>query len=229
MAQNINKLLHALPLFSELDEDELDNIASKSTFLRLKRGELLFSTGFPATHVYIIVSGSTKLVRPHPDGKERIVHLLIRGEMFGAVVAMQGGYYPVNAVALEESTIMKVEAKIFSTFFLSHPKVGRMLISQIGERMQQAHSDRVLSFDSVDKRIAVFLLDLFDQVQTVFGKTRRIPIPLTRQDIADRVGSTVETVIRILSQWSKQNLIITKDKYIEIPDSQNLRKSINIV
>lgn len=221
--------LKILPLFAGLDTSEIEALASQCEFCQLKRGEELFSAGYKATHAYIVLVGSAKLVRAHPDGKERIVHLLLRGEMFGAPVAMQGGFYPVSAVALEESTVMKIEAKIFGTFFLNHPKVGQMLIRQMSERMQQAHSDRVMSYDAVEKRIAVFLLDLFDQVQTIFGKTSRIPVPLTRQDIANRVGSTVETVIRILSGWSKQGLILTEDRYIEIPKPLALRQTVGII
>src|SRR3990167_6720481 len=201
MDKKISSYMKNISIFSQLNQSEMVVLSEKCTICHLKRGEHAFSAGYQATHVYIILSGSAKLVRSHPDGKERIVHLLMRGEMFGAAVAMQSGFYPVSAVALEESTVMKIESKIFGTFFLTHPKVGQMLIGQMSERLQQAHSDRVMSYDTVEKRIAVFLLDLYDQVQTLFGKTSRIPVPLTRQDIADRVGSTVETVIRILSAW----------------------------
>ena len=228
MNQKIIDIMKALPLFAGLEKNELEMLAQKCAFPHFQRGELLFSAGYPATDVYIILTGSVKLVRAHPDGKERIVHLLLRGEMFGAPVAMQGGYYPVNAIALEQSTIMKIVTTNFQELFLKHPKVGQILIAQMSERMQQAHSDRVLSYDAVEKRIAWFLIDLLERIQKNFSRTSRIPIPLTRQDIADRVGSTVETVIRTLSTWSKQNLIDTQDKYIEIPSIPALRKAANL-
>ena len=85
-----------------------------------------------------------------------------------------------------------------------------------------------MSFDSTEKRIAIFLLDLLERIQNTYGSTSRITIPLTRQDIADRVGSTVETVIRILSTWSKQKLIDTQDKYIEIPNMSTLRQVVGL-
>lgn len=228
MDKKISSYMKNISIFSGLGQSEMEVFAAKCTLCHLKRGEHAFSAGYPATHVYIILSGSAKLVRSHPDGKERIVHLLMRGEMFGAAVVMQGGFYPVNAIALEQSTTMKIEAKTFQDFFLRHPTVGQILIAQLGERIQQAHNDRVMSFDSIEKRIAVFLLELLERVQNAFGKTSRITIPLTRQDIADRVGSTVETVIRTLSIWSKQKLIDTQDKYIEIPNPSTLRKATGL-
>lgn len=222
------EIMKALPLFSELKAGELEELAAKSALCSLKRGEILFSAGYPASHVYIVLFGSAKLVRAHPDGKERIVHLLLTGDMFGAAVALQGGFYPVSALALEQSSIMKIETKAFQEHFLRHPAVGKLLISQLGERLQQAHSDRVMSFDAVEKRIAIFLLELLERVQTISGATSRIPIPLTRQDIADRVGSTVETVIRVLSAWSKEKLVLTRDKYLEIPNAKALREILSL-
>ncbi len=228
MDKKISSYMKNISIFSQLNQSEMVVLSEKCTICHLKRGEHAFSAGYQATHVYIILSGSAKLVRSHPDGKERIVHLLMRGEMFGAALVMQGGFYPVNAIALEQSTVMKIEAKTFQDFFLLHPKVGQILIAQLGERIRQAHSDRVMSFDSTEKRIAIFLLDLLERIQNTYGSTSRITIPLTRQDIADRVGSTVETVIRILSTWSKQKLIDTQDKYIEIPNMSTLRQVVGL-
>jgi len=217
-----------LPLFNSLSDEELLNMLDECEIVPLKKGEILFSAGYPATHVYIILSGCTKLVRSNPDGRERIVHLLLRGEMFGAAVAMQGGFYPVNAIALEDCIVMKICTKAFQNYFLRHPKLGQHLIAQLGERLQRAHTDRASSLDPVDRRVGLFLLDLLARSNKSFGHTLRIPIPLTRQDIADSVGSTVETVIRTLSQWSKANLIITQDRYIEIPHPERLKNAINV-
>jgi CRP-like cAMP-binding protein len=225
--KNSAEKMKSLPLFQKLDQVELERLALTCHLLEFKRGEVLFSAGHPAEHVYIIIYGSAKLVRAHPDGKERIVHLLIRGEMFGAAVAMQSGYYPVNAITLEQSCVLKIKSDIYRNIFLNHPIIGQTLVAQLSERVMQAHSDRVMSFDPVDKRIAIFLLELLERVQGIFGSTTRIPVPLTRQDIADRVGSTVETVIRHISLWSKQKIIKTQDRYIEILDPQSLRSKTN--
>lgn len=224
--EKVHHIINKLPLFSSLSKAEALEMSQITDLLSLKRGEVLFSAGYPATHVYIVLSGCTKLVRSNPDGKERILHLLLIGEMFGAAVAVNGGFYPVSAIAMEQSLVMQIPTGVYQNFFLKHPKVGHILINQLGERIQKAHNDRIMSFDSVDKRVAAFLLDLLLRIKKVFGMTNRIPIPLTRQDIADCVGSTVETVIRITSSWSKQGWIDTQDKYIEIIQPSSLEKLI---
>ncbi len=215
-----------LPLFASLSEEEMDLLAAKSELVVLNRKEVLFEVGDPAAHAFLLLSGSLKLTRPHPEGRERIVHLFLRGDLLGAAVAIQDGTYPASAVALEQSVVMKIEQGSFGSLFLNHPKIGKTLIAQMGERIQQAHMDRLGTFNSVEKRIAHFLLDLLKQVCIVYGPTSRITIPLTRQEIADRIGSSVETVIRIMSLWSKTGWIQTSDQMIEISDPKRLMEIV---
>lgn len=215
-------------LFAGLEEEDVLSLSSHCRLRHIRRGETLFYAGDPATNVYVVMFGSAKLVRSNPEGKERIVHLLLRGEMFGAAVALQQGGYPVTAVGLEHSSLIEIATPVFKSVFMKHPKIGQALVSQMSERIQQAHSDRIMTFDSVDKRIAAFLVDILMRSRKKFGMTTRIPVPLTRQDVADRVGTTVETVIRTLSEWSKCGLVITESKQIEIPNVEQLCESVGI-
>ncbi len=215
-------------LFEGLGEDEVLSLSSHCRLRHIRRGETLFRAGDPATNVYVVMFGSAKLVRSNPEGKERIVHLLLRGEMFGAAVALQQGNFPVTAVGLEHTSIIEISTPVFKSVFMKHPKIGQTLVTQMSERIQQAHNDRIMSFDSVDKRIAAFLMDILMRSQKKFGMTTRIPVPLTRQDIADRVGTTVETVIRTLSEWSKSGLVVTESKQIEIPSVVEFAKVVGI-
>lgn len=229
MAQlDLLQLLSQNEIFAELGPEELIALSAHCRLQQIRRGEVLFHAGSPATHVYMIMFGSTKLVRSNAEGRERIVHLLLSGELFGAAVALQRGMFPVSAVSLEHTGVIEIAAPTFKTVFMKHPKIGQTLVAQMGERMLQAHADRVMSFDSVDKRVAAFLTDLLHRSCSRFGPTTRIPVPLTRQDIADRVGTTVETVIRILSDWSKENLVLTEKKQIEIPDTEKLCQAVGI-
>jgi CRP-like cAMP-binding protein len=217
-------------LFSKLAPDEVLAFSSHCRIRHIRRSETLFHSGDAASSVYVVMFGSVKLVRSNAEGKERIVHLLLRGEMFGAAVALQpGGAYPVTAIGLEHTGLIEISGSVFKNVFMKHPKIGQTLVSQMSERIQQAHNDRVMSFDSVDKRIAAFLMDLLQRSCERFGKTTRIPVPLTRQDIADRVGTTVETVIRTLSDWTKAGLVTTESKQIEIPNIDAFCHAVDIV
>lgn len=226
MSSTTNKLLKSCSIFQDLHDEELNSLIKECNILNPKRGEILFSAGYPASHVFIVLMGSTKLIQANPDGKERIVHFMFRGDMFGAAVVMNGGFYPVSAKALEQSSILSIQKNIFSDIFLKHPIIGKVLISQMGERIMQAHHDRVNAYDSVEKRTAAFFLEILKKSRSLMGQTKRISIPLTRQDIADRIGSTVETVIRTLSQWEKDQFINSAEKYIDILNETALENII---
>jgi len=217
-----------IKVFSDLSDKDVGELTKEVEALRLKRGDFLYKMGDQAQFVYIVTVGSVKLVKYHPEGKERIVHFLLRGELFGAMVALNGGVYPLSALALEESTVLKIKADVFKQVYLNHPKIGQNLIEQISQRMMSAHDDRLFTIESVDKRIALFLVELLDRVQKIYGQTSRINLPLTKQDIADKVASTVETVIRIMGKWTKQKLVIVKDRYVEIPDVVQFKKNFDI-
>ncbi|EKD42686.1 MAG: transcriptional regulator [uncultured bacterium] len=219
----IDQNLKQLEIFSGLESSDLDLLTQHTELHNFKRGSFIYKTGDEASYVYLMNVGSVKLIKSHPDGKERIIHILLRGEVFGAMVVMNKGFYPVSAVGLEEGSCLKIAASVFRQIFLNHPKIGQKLMLQISQRMQMAHDDRLFTIDSVEKRIAFFLLDLLERIQKIYGQTSRINLPLTKQDIADKVASTVETVIRIMGQWSRQNLVLIKDRYIEIPDISLLK------
>ncbi len=213
-------------LFSTIDDQEFVNLMAGTILIQFKKGTVLYEAGEEAKHVYLLKSGSLKLVRIHSEGRDRIVHILLRGEVFGAVVALNNGLYPLRVQGLEEGSCLKIERDIFKQLFMAHPKLGAKLMLQISQRMISAHDDRLNTIESVDKRVALFLLDLLERIQKIYGPTSQINLPLTKQDIAERVASTVETVIRVMGQWSKSNLIAIKDRHIEIPDIALLKQNV---
>lgn len=210
--------LHALPLFGAADAAAVEWLARGCTVRAWLRGERLVAAGEPASHVYLLVCGSAKVVRGHPGGRSRIIHLLLRGDLLGAAVALQRGSYPVDAVALESTTAVQIAAADFSERFLLHPVCGAALTQQLSERLDHAHGDQATIYDAVEVRLARFLSDLLARVQRQFGPTTRIPVPLTRQDLAECIGSTVETVIRTMSPWTARGWIALHDRRIDLLD-----------
>ena len=128
------KLTKSCPLFSQLSDLEIENILLHSAIKSFDRSESLYKAGSPATHVYILLMGSAKLVRHHPDGKERIVHILLPGEMFGAAVALQGGTYPISAIALELSTAMEITREAFEQHFMAQRTIRQIRNCSLKQR-----------------------------------------------------------------------------------------------
>ena len=221
--KNIHQLLQNT---FKMEEKEALVLLKNSSPIEWKKGDFVFEAGEKADFVFIVLSGALKLYRLHADGKERIVRFLLPGEVAGAVVAMNQEAYPLSAKTLDYSVVLKIRSGVFQKIFLSHPQLGPQFAKQIAERIQEAHTDSLMVFDSVEKKLAHCILDLLHRFQKRVGPTRRIPLSLTRQDIANRIGASVETVIRVFSEWAKKGLVLTQDKYVEVPHENLLEELV---
>lgn len=220
---NNSSLLAALPGFDQLPSNDIENLTKQCTLFSYAKGEAVFRAGDFAEEVFIMVSGSAKLVRHHAAGKDRIVHIVMKGDLFGAAVALKREVYPISAVALEEVSVLSIQSSIFQNSFLLHPLVGRMLLQQMGDRIQRVHEDMLAVYDNVENRILYFLLELQERIDERFGKSSKISIPLTNQNIADRVGTTVETAIRLTQKLRSEGVISQSNRHYTVCDPESVR------
>lgn len=202
--------LATLELFANVPSSEKEELSQCSEWVTFKKNQQLFEMGQDATHIFIVGYGVIKLVRPLSSGEEMTMSHMQRGQLIGALVAMSSqARYPARAVAMEDSGLIRVTATGFKNIIESNKSLGRMLMEQISCRMINLQTDKALSTSSVQKRIAEFLLRI-----TKNEPDQATPIKLTRQEIANSVGTTVETVIRILSQWTALKILKTEDRRI---------------
>ena len=117
----------------------------------------------------------------------------------------EASIYPLTAIALEESGLVKIARKTFCEAGLKNDVFALELDRQIIETLQAFQKSKAMNRSSVENRVADLLLRLHSSQPKELGD--RIMIRLTRQDIADAVGSMVESVIRVLSKWTKENVI----------------------
>lgn len=202
--------LRTLALFTDVPPSEMDQLSLCSEWVTYKKNQHLFEMDQEVTHVYIVGYGVIKLVRPIASGEEMTMSYMQRGQLIGALVAMNAhARYPARAVAMEDSGLIKVTAPGFKSIIESNKSLGRTLMEQISSRMINLQTDKAFSTASVQKRIAEFLLRI-----TKNEPDRATPIKLTRQEIANSVGTTVETVIRTLSQWTALKILKTEEQRI---------------
>lgn len=214
--QNKIKTITKLPLFKHLSEKDLAELIECGEILAYERGKNIFKAGDKPEHVFILISGAAKLIRHHAHGRDRIVHIVMKSDLFGAAVAFQKNCYPITATTLQDSSAFAIQARLFKTKFLAHQIIGKILLQQMGDRMQRAHEDLIATYDNVQKRILHFLLDL-QMRSNRLNHSSQISIPLTLQNIADCIGSSVETVIRETRKLRDQNLINVDRRFYSIP------------
>lgn len=196
------------PIFQGIARDELERIREGARTRKLHRGEMLFSQGDPATHVYVLEAGRMRLVQVHPDGRAVIHRILTPGELFGGVAALGEARYPVSAEALEESQVLGWSGEMLQQLLLRCPRVALNLlrlqarrIEELQERIQELVSERV------ERRVARAVLRLARQTGRRTEEGILVDLPLRREDLANLTGTTLYTASRILSRWEQLGIV----------------------
>jgi len=126
---------------------------------------------------------------------------------------------------MEPSILLKLPRKDFFLFFGRHPFVATEMIVELGRQLREAQATiKSLAVDRVEQRIAQILLKLADKVGVSEKGGIMINLPLTRQDLADMAGTTVETAIRVMSRFTKSKIIRPADGKIFLLHPQSLQR-----
>lgn len=218
------QLLRASPVFAALPPKEIDALAAVAREERLRPREYVFMEGDPAQWLCVVRSGRVKILRHSRTGKDVVLELLGSGEVFGGVAVFERRPYPAAAQATETSVIVKVPGDAVIGLAERHPSIIREMALMIGRRLRSAHdSVKSLSVDPVEARLAAALLRLADREGTRSRQGLTLPFHLTRQSLADMTGTTVETTIRIVSRWIKDDLVADESGRLVLQDLEALR------
>lgn len=215
-------LLERIALFRGLTPAETKALALVCRVQVCERGDTVFVEGTRATEMSFVALGTVKIVKSTPT-RSVILRIVGAGSPVGIVAAWEGRPYPGTAIAVEPSTVLHVPEREFFALSDRHPEILRQLL-QLMMRRQVQLGQRVSEMTgSVESRIAQALLDLVASAVKADGARAVVPLSLTRQEIADLAGTTVETAIRIMSRWGKEGLVLTEEDGFVIPDVTRLR------
>jgi CRP-like cAMP-binding protein len=211
----------AVPLFRCLNEDERKLLGPVCRAVAYEKGEEIFREGDEAADLCFVAIGRVKVVKAGSD-RDVILGLFGTGEPIGAVALFEGKRFPASAIALEPSTILRVPERDFFATIDAHPEMTRRLLQ--GLMLRQFEISRRLAdlTGTVEKRIARLFLMLARHVGRLVAPGATIPLALSRQEIADMTATTVETAIRVMSRWGKENVVITQPDAFTIPDLRAL-------
>ncbi len=215
MSLKFHSQIESLPLFKAMNAEHSEAMFVGADEKVLKHRQVLFREGEPATHVALAVQGAFKLVKLSPDGHDVIVHFATPGELIGALLMQRkDSVYPVTTIAMGLSIVVRIPRDIFMKSWVSEKSVQEYMGEMMFGRMNLMHSQMALAKAPLPQKIAAQLLSLIERYS---GREETIlPVPLTRQEISDAVGASVESVIRVMSEWSQSGIIATSDQLIEI-------------
>lgn len=209
-----------LPFFSSLSERELEeSVAPLFQEERFREGEYLFYEGDPSQGLFLLEEGRIKIIKHSTRGKDIILRLLNPEEMFGEVAAFDGGPCPASAQALEDTVVLHLSQGDFLMLLERYPSIALRVMEDLGRKLRDAHDlIRALTTETVEKRIATVLLKLAEKLGKPEERGIRLKIHLSRQDLADMAGTTIETAIRVLTKFTKDRLLTKEGKFIIILD-----------
>jgi CRP-like cAMP-binding protein len=209
-------LLRRSPIFRRLSPGDRARVAEVARLVSFERGDLIFAEGDPADRFLSIVDGRVKVFKSTPAGKEIILEIFGPGSPLGAVAVYEGVPFPASALAIEPTTCLHIDQKAFFRLLEQHPALVRGLLSGLTLRLAELTRRLAeLTGGRVEARFSRLFLKLADQI----GRAERdgvfVPMPLSRQELADLTGTTIETAIRIMSRWQKEAVVHTeKDGFL---------------
>ena len=183
-----------------------------------EKGAVIFSEGDASEQLYTVIEGRVKIVKTTARGTDVILEIFGPGDPLGAVAVYESRAYPAAAVALEPTTCLVVPRQAFFALLERYPTLVRGLLTGLTHRLVELTNRLAeLSTGRVEARLARFFLKLARDI----GQRRTdgifVPLVLSRQEIADMIGTTIETSIRIMSRWGKERLVRTdKDGFLVI-------------
>lgn len=215
---DIDAVLRATPVFQKLSSEDRRKVADVAAVRRYSKGQIIFEQGTPSDAFYTIASGRVKIFRMLPTGKDVILEVFGTGDPVGALAAYDGRPFPASAAALEDTACVVIHRPVFFRLLEEHPSLVRGLMLGLTHRLVEL-TNRVTELSGA--RIEPRFARLFLKLAAEKGRPERggtfVPLALSRQELADMTGTTIETAIRIMSRWGKQGIVRTeKDGFVVV-------------
>lgn len=211
-------------MFKGIDAKDLKEIEPLFQSVSFAKREAIFQEGDPSDWLYIVEEGKVKITKLSQEGKEIILEIIPSSGMFGGIAVVKGFPYPANAVVMEDAKLLKISRQNLMKVLDRFPEVMFSLIQNLGERLKDSHETKKnIALEKVSSRIAALLSKLAEQTGTKTTTGVSLELKLTKQDIAEMVGTTVETSIRTMSKFKKMGLIEEKAGKIIIKDLEGLK------
>jgi CRP/FNR family nitrogen fixation transcriptional regulator len=183
------------------DSIEFGGVALRGVRMRFQRNEEIFGQDEPAEYVYRVVSGAVRTMRFTSDGRRQILGFHLPGDVFGLEL---GDDYTLSAEAVAASDIVMVRRSTIEKAANDDMRAARSLLKLTSEQLASAREHAlVLGRKGAGERVAAFLLQLANR----FVAKRELDLPMSRADIADYLGLTIETVSRAFSEFERNAAI----------------------
>lgn len=218
------QLLRSSALFRVMDDATLAAVARLVRIRRFRHDEVIFHAGDPGDSLFVIGSGSVKVVLGSPGGEEAIIATLGRGDFFGELSVLDGAERSATAVALEPTELGSVAGAPFLVLVETQPGLRRALLAGLAAEVRHLtrHVEE-LHFLHLPGRLAARLVELARQAEGS-GPGAELSWPYTQSDLASMIGGSRQSVSHLLSDLAAEGLVRVEHDTIIIPDIETLAR-----
>lgn len=220
--EKITDILSSIPSFSGLSETQIGEIKQIAVDRHFAKGEIIFFQGDEGNGFYIIISGMVKIFKVSPEGKEHIMRIVTRGEPFGQVAVYAGRAFPASAQAIAKSHLLFLPRTEFVQLINHNPSLALSMLANLSMRLREftVHVEN-LALKEVPGRLAAYLIHLAEEQR---NEDDMVSLNISKVQLSSLLGTTPETLSRILTQMQGRGLIEVKRRDIRILDHPGLEE-----
>ncbi|MBC8320773.1 MAG: Crp/Fnr family transcriptional regulator [Bacteroidetes bacterium] len=218
-------LIRPQTCFNNISETDLKTLNQSKLTTLYKKGQVVFHEGRVPTGIYCLQSGKIKVSKIGIDGKEQIVRFAVPGSLLGIRALVSGREYRASASTLEDSIVCFIDKKTFFGIITTYPEISQCILLSLSDLLEEAEKRMTsMAQKPVRERVAETLLLLNKIYKTENCPVERATISISREDLANIVGTATETVIRILSLFKEENLISIVGRKIVLTNIDALKQ-----
>ncbi|UFJ41760.1 Crp/Fnr family transcriptional regulator [Brevibacillus humidisoli] len=217
--------LQQVPIFRDLNRQEIERVEEITISRYASKKSVIFSEGSEKEAVFFIREGLVKTYKTDEDGHEHIVSFLKSGDMFPHTGFFNQDPYPATAETIVDTQLLAIPVRLFERLMLQTPPIAIKLMRVMGDKIRELQEKlQVLSGQDVKHRLLSFLLHLAEQHGEMKDNRITINLPMTHQEFANAVGTTRETINRLLNQLGKEDILKADRSRIVIIDLDALKQ-----
>ena len=222
---SLRALLQRIPLFAELHDDALRQLAGRCVRRSLPAGTVLFITGQECRGLYMIETGRVRIYRTDLAGREQVLHVEGPGHTVAELPLFDGGTYPASAVTIDDSVLVFLPRPAFEYLYRNHPDIAQAVIRALGRRLRHlVHVAETLAFRDVAARLAMLLVGYAEASGKPTPAGIEIALDRTQEELAHEIGTARESVSRAMKQLRRKGLIQPLERNrVLIADVERLR------
>ncbi|MDD5448255.1 MAG: Crp/Fnr family transcriptional regulator, partial [Actinomycetota bacterium] len=221
----MNEREHLESFLSIASSEAREELAAAFSKISLASGQYLFFEGDQSSHLFLVESGVIEASAIHPDGKVYIFHFIFPGEMVGEEAVFGNEPHPFSAAVRKNAVLWKISKEDFLEVMSREPSISAHMLEVMGKRLCASYiKSRCIAGETVRNRVICVLLKSALKGSLNPDCPEKIDPPLTNRDISALIGSTEETVSRVMSRLKKQGVITTKNKHIVVLEPRMLAR-----